>query len=99
MHKLIFTTLICIGSIANADTCFILSEDTLGAINSDLLNTIQQDKQKAKDAMQQKQAYLIPIGTKICNTGKSNFYDYTRQVIVEQKTLWIDDRVKTEKIQ
>lgn len=99
MHKLIFTTLIFIGSIANAGSCFILSEDTLGTINSNLLDTVKQDNQKAQEAIAKKQAYVIPTGSKICNTGKSNFNGYTRQITFEEKTLWIDDRVQAEKIQ
>lgn len=99
MRKIILSTLICLSSIANAGACFILSENTLGAINSNLLDTVTQDNQKAQEAIAKKQAYVIPTGSKICNTGKSDFNAYIRQITFEEKTLWIDDRVKAEKIQ
>ena len=99
MRQLIVATLIFLGSILNANPCFLLSEDTIGAINSDLLDSINKDSQKTQEAIDKKQAFIIQSGSKICNTGKSNFTAYTRQISFEQKILWIDDQVRAEKIQ
>lgn len=91
-------------SVYAKNECYILTENIVGTYSQETLERIQNtsgEQEKINvtaEAIQNKLAVPLKIGTKFCDSGEYNWTWYRKRVNTSGTLLWIKENVLAEKL-